>query len=213
MATNVLRHIPRRGTAAALASLLASLLVGLPIAGGTAHANVVGSGYDASDGTGTVGPAAPGDTLTRAQVLARAKDWIDKAVPYSQAEGWQDPQVGGPYRMDCSGFVSMAWGLTASLVTSAVPEVAAVTAANASGDINLAPGDALDYTADHIVLFDHWTDRSGGFAYDAEHAHGHVADQTTANIDDSTLEGFAMSDFEALQYGNLTGPQPKTASR
>lgn len=205
MATNALHGFLRRTAAATLASLL-----GLPLAAGTADASAVTSSYNTSDGTGKLGPAAPGDPVTEAQIMARAKDWVAKAVPYDEAKGWEDPAVGGPYRMDCSGFVSMAWGLTDSLVTSALPQQAGVhvTDANISGDTSLAPGDALDYTADHIVLFDHWTGRSGDFAYDAEHAHGHVADQTVANIDDSTLEGFAMSDFEALRYGKTTGAPP-----
>jgi len=98
----------------------------------------------------------------------------------------------------------MAWGLQNSLVTSTLPNVATVTDGNISGDTDLNPGDALDYTADHVVLFDHWTDSSGDFAYDAEHTYGQVANQMTDNIYDSTLEGYAMSDFEALQYNNIT---------
>ena len=173
-------------------------------AAGIAHATIVTSGYDTSNGTGTLGPAAPGDAITRAQIISRADDWISNQVPYSQTEGWEDSAAGGPYRMDCSGFVSMAWGLTTSMVTSTLPQVATVTDGNISGDTNLNPGDALDYTADHAVLFDHWTDSSGDFAYDAEHTSGQLTNQSTDNINDSTLEGYAMSDFEALQYNNIT---------
>jgi hypothetical protein len=187
----------------------ASAVVAVALAGtvsgvGIAQATIVTSGYDTSNGTGTIGPAAPGDPITRTQIIARADDWINNQVPYSQTEGWEDSAAGGPYRMDCSGFVSMAWGLTDSLVTETLPDVATVTDGNISGDTNLNPGDALDYTADHVVLFDHWTDDSGDFAYDAEHTYGQVANQMTDNINDSTLEGYPMSDFEALEYNNIT---------
>jgi ribosomal protein L27 len=183
---------------------LAAALLGVACAGGIAHAGTVGSGYDTSNGTGTIGPAAPGDAISRAQIISRADDWINAQVPYSQTEGWEDSATGGPYRMDCSGFVSMAWGLPTSMVTSTLPEVATVTDGNISGDSNLNAGDALDYTADHVVLFDHWTDGSGDFAYDAEHTYGQVTNESTDNIYDSTLEGYAMSDFEALSYNKLT---------
>ena len=188
----------RRATA-----VLAAAVIGGTFAFGMAHATTVTSGYDTSNSTGSFGPAAPGDAITRAQITTRARDWIRGQVPYSQTEGWQDSAVGGPYRMDCSGFVSMAWALPTSMVTWTLPQVAAVTDANISGDANLNPGDALDDTADHVVLFDHWTDNSGDFAYDAEHTYGQLANQSTDNIYNSTLEGYAMSDFEALQYDNV----------
>jgi hypothetical protein len=194
------------GTFRRTAAVLTAAVVGSTFAAGAAHATTVTSGYDTSNGTGVIGPAAPGDAITRAQITTRAQDWISGQVPYSQTEGWQDSAVGGPYRMDCSGFVSMAWALPTSMVTWTLPQVATVTDANISGDANLNPGDALDDTADHVALFDHWTDGSGDFAYDAEHTYGQLTNQSTDNIDNSTLEGYAMSDFEALRYDNVTTP-------
>ena len=202
----------QRTTARRAGATVAAALLGATCLGGIAHASLVTSGYDTSNGTGTLGPAAPGDAITRAQIISRAQDWMNAQVPYSQTEGWEDSGTGGPYRMDCSGFVSMAWGLTTSMVTSTLPEVATVTDSNISGDENINPGDALDYTADHVVLFDHWTDNSGDFAYDAEHTTGQVTNQSTDNIDDSTLEGYAMSDFEALQYNDLAAGSPNPGS-
>lgn len=194
------------GTFRRTAAVLAATVVGSTFAAGAAHATTVTSGYDVSNGTGVIGPAAPGDAITRAQITTRAQDWISSRVTYSQTEGWQDSVVGGPYRMDCSGFVSMAWALPTSMVTWTLPQVATVTDANISGDANLNPGDALDDTADHITLFDRWTDGSGDFAYDAEHTYGQLTNQSTDNIYNSTLEGYAISDFEALRYDNLTTP-------
>jgi hypothetical protein len=202
MLTNsFLRRLRRGGSALSAVVLLGTLYVGA----GRADVNVVGSDYDTPSGTGTIGPAAPAGAITRAQIVARARDWLEHKVPYGETEGWQDAAVGGPYRIDCSGFVSMAWALGSSLITSTLPQAGTVVATSISGDTKIAPGDALDYTADHVVLFDHWTDAAGGFVYDSEHTFGYGASQTAGNIDDSTLEGFAMSDFEALQYDNLSG--------
>src|SRR5688500_18751737 len=55
------------------------------------------------------------DSLTRAQILERAKTWLDARVPYSQSACHRNQY--GSYRTDCSGFVSMAWGLHTSFTT------------------------------------------------------------------------------------------------
>ena len=56
--------------------------------------------------------------------LALVKQWVDKALPYSQKkycnpEGTsiRSKQYPGSYRTDCSGLVSMAWGLPRSYTT------------------------------------------------------------------------------------------------
>ena len=200
----------RTGAVIAMALLGATVSIGSAAAGVTGPADPLGT---LPTSTGTLGPSAFGGAITRAQIIARADDWMNQSVMYSTAQDstgdadynyWSDSATGGPYRQDCSGFVSMAWGLSSSLATPTLPGVAKVTDANISGDTNLNSGDALDYTADHVVLFDHWTDSSGDFAYDAEHTEGQATNQSTDSIYDSTLEGYAMSDFEALQYDNLT---------
>jgi hypothetical protein len=45
--------------------------------------------------------------------MARAGDWLRRKLPYSQDNGraqW-DVNRGRRYRLDCSGFVAMAWAL------------------------------------------------------------------------------------------------------
>src|SRR5450759_2687295 len=55
---------------------------------------------------------------TRDDIIARAKVWVEAHVPYDQRGRYQ------AYREDCSGFVSMAWGLPASgLTTYTLPTV------------------------------------------------------------------------------------------
>lgn len=81
----------------------------------------------------------------RKAVMARAKTWVDKRVPYSQT-GWLNN-----YRTDCSGFVSMAWGLDQSYVTWSLPEVARPIHKE-----ELLPGDIILNLQRHVVIFGGW---------------------------------------------------------
>jgi hypothetical protein len=212
-----------RARARGAVSLAAAALVTTSCMIGSAAA---GTGYGpplplgtAATSNGTLGPTALLGPETRAQIIARAQDWIAQGVMYSDTQNpdgtgdwnfWSDPATGGPYRQDCSGYVSMAWGLgssQASYTIDASP-YSTITDSNITGDTNLNPGDALDYHAGHIVLFDHWTDAAGDFAYDAEHTQGRVTNQSDDNIYSSSLEGYPMSDFEALQRNKLSAGSP-----
>jgi hypothetical protein len=139
-----------------------------------------------------------GGTITRSEVLSRAQSWVDEGVPYNQGAYWSD--ANGSYREDCSGYVSMAWHLTSSLVTQTLPNVSSVISFS-----QLKPGDALDYTAEHTFLFAGWTNQSNGdFTYYAESnpndpTHG----PTAANINNSSLEGWPTGNYEALRYNNI----------
>ncbi|MER5861799.1 peptidoglycan-binding protein [Kitasatospora sp. NPDC002040] len=91
---------------------------------------------------------------TRAEILARAQRWVDQQVPYSMSSYWSDG-----YRQDCSGFVSMAWGLGSSQTTWTLPDYA-----TRIGRSELQPGDALVYNnpanpgaGSHTVVFGGWT--------------------------------------------------------
>ncbi|MFB7946543.1 peptidoglycan-binding protein [Kitasatospora phosalacinea] len=92
---------------------------------------------------------------TRAEILRRAQTWVDQKVPYSMAKYWTDG-----YRQDCSGFVSMAWGLGSSQTTWTLPDFADRITKD-----ELQPGDALVYNnpkdpegGSHTVLFGGWVD-------------------------------------------------------
>jgi hypothetical protein len=121
--------------------------------GGTAAPGGGSTGFDTGNGTG---PAAQGGgavaTLSQARrdILARAERWVTERVPYDQGV-WHEG-----YRTDCSGYVSMCWGLGSSLVTSTMPQVAHPVAKQ-----DLRPGDVLlntDVATGHVILFDRWAD-------------------------------------------------------
>jgi len=121
---------------------------------------------------GQMGPMGDDDVdaMPVNQVVARGQLWVDAKVPYCQAANHQrdydtacpstctrpDNPDWDPYRSDCSGFVSWAWGLPApGRVTSTfAPFNTAVS--HAIQAMNLQPGDAVN-NSEHMMLFVAWT--------------------------------------------------------
>ncbi|MFI6587131.1 hypothetical protein [Embleya sp. NPDC050493] len=111
-----------------------------------------------------VTPAAPdGD-----EIVARAKRWADLRLGYSMS-GLHDG-----YRTDCSGLVSMAWGLSPpGLTTVTLPEVS-----HPIGRDDLRPGDILLNTAPgaagHTLIFAGWANAAHTtyFAYEESASKG-----------------------------------------
>lgn len=99
-----------------------------------------------------IGSAVP-LRLSRDQILERARRWIDAKVPYDMRRRWRDG-----YRQDCSGFVSMAWGLGTSQWTGTLPRFA-----ERIGRDELEPGDILLFhnprdpvDGSHVTIFGGW---------------------------------------------------------
>ncbi|MFG2938441.1 peptidoglycan-binding protein [Streptomyces sp. NPDC048282] len=93
--------------------------------------------------------------ITRAEIINRAKTWVTAQVPYSMTLYWTDG-----YRQDCSGYVSMAWGLTGNEWTGSLDQFGTKIAKE-----ELEPGDMLLFhnpdnpeKGSHVVLFGGWTD-------------------------------------------------------
>lgn len=110
-----------------------------------------GSGFRHPAGAQDLSETALG-TLSRfrRQILARAEHWVAQRVPYNQG-AWHEG-----YRTDCSGFVSMCWGLRDSLVTSTMPQIAHRLAKE-----DLRAGDVLlntNVATGHVIVFDRWAD-------------------------------------------------------
>jgi hypothetical protein len=92
--------------------------------------------------------AAKSPAPDSAAAIAIGRTWTDVGVPYSQA-GYRDG-----YRRDCSGFVSMVWGLPENLVTWRIPLVA-----KRIGKADLRRGDVLldfESGSKHVVVFEKW---------------------------------------------------------
>jgi cell wall-associated NlpC family hydrolase len=98
--------------------------------------------------------AASAASKARNKIIKRAKSWLrangGHGVPYSIQNTYKG------YRADCSGFVSMAWGLRKpGLDTTSLPSAARRVSKKElrKGDIllNRAPG-----ASGHVVLFEKW---------------------------------------------------------
>jgi cell wall-associated NlpC family hydrolase len=120
---------------------------------------------------------AAGRLISRAEIVERACSWLRDSVPYSQTKFHQNEH--GIYRADCSGFVSMAWGLPGkpedrhggrdtpglAVVSSLIPPVDL-----RAGDVIIRQ-DGTSLTR-HVVIFAAWAEEPGLYwAY--EQAGGH----------------------------------------
>ncbi len=103
---------------------------------------------------------APGaaSAITRSQVIANAKSWTAIAVPYYGHDG--APLTYNGYRTDCSGFVSMAWGLSKQYGGLSTRDMASPKVAHQITKAELLPGDVLLDANEHVVIFGGWTDAS-----------------------------------------------------
>ncbi|MFH8386945.1 hypothetical protein ACH4E7_39535, partial [Kitasatospora sp. NPDC018058] len=191
--------------------LVAASVASAVLASTPAHADSVQSTYIAASSTGSLGNnAAPGGKVTRSQVLARAQDWVNQAVPYStnglQApySWWSDSQTGGRYRQDCSGYVSMAWELPESPNTGGLPSYA--TAINNS---DLQPGDILN-SAEHVVIFAGWRDKGAGTFnyYQESNRRVRTNYNTDGDLNASTLSSHPMSSYTAYRYNKIVDSGP-----
>ncbi len=93
-----------------------------------------------------------GGKIKRSVVIARAKNWYSRNVPYSQSAYAWDVNHGKKYRTDCSGFVSMTWALTSSHTTRDLNKYGTSVAWS-----SLKPGDMLLRAGHHVQIFEKWT--------------------------------------------------------
>ncbi|MCT1922266.1 cell wall-associated hydrolase [Brevibacterium luteolum] len=93
----------------------------------------------------------------RAEIINRAQFWVDQGVPYSMSAYYPDID-GKNYRTDCSGFVSMAWGLDDSLSTVTLVDVAHPIAKEdlQPGDVLMRGGPGTGGAAGHVAIFNGW---------------------------------------------------------
>ncbi|MEE3919651.1 hypothetical protein V2I01_18855 [Micromonospora sp. BRA006-A] len=116
--------------------------------------------------------------------------------------GWYRDQGGKDYRTDCSGYVSMAWHLSASAWTGNLGKVATQISKT-----SLLPGDALNSPAEHVILFKRWINQSTGtFEY---YSFGStpvkIATETLTGGSDGLIDSHPASSYVALRYRNVIG--------
>ncbi|GIG62272.1 hypothetical protein Lfu02_66440 [Longispora fulva] len=133
------------------------------------------------------------ETHTGAQILARGKLWITEKVPYSQTNCHKN--VNGTYRQDCSGFVSMAWGLKDSHWTGNILDVSKKISKS-----SMKPGDAFwvhNSSHQHMGLFVKWVGAAGGAAIVYEES------SSGTNAHQSTWSASRVAEFTALRYNHF----------
>ncbi|MFD8448663.1 peptidoglycan-binding protein [Streptomyces coelicoflavus] len=184
-------------SATAVSALGAGPAAALPAAAHAPHRPGVPAGDEPSTPQGprsplhgsTGRPAAPPAgaelaSLTRTEILDRAKTWVAAKVPYSLTAYWSDG-----YRQDCSGFVSMAWKLPANEWTGSLGTVAdRITKAELQpGDILLFHNASDPEKGSHVVIFGGWTDgtRTAYTAYEQTPPHTRKLDTPYAYWSDS----------------------------
>ncbi|WP_148426890.1 VCBS repeat-containing protein [Micromonospora sp. AP08] len=137
-------------------------------------------------------------TVRRSEAITRARSWLSVGgVPYSQERCYRNQY--GDYRTDCSGFVSMAWGLGGlgdSFWTGNLHERSYPIARS-----ELKPGDALlrhtgNRDENHVALFVKWAD--------AAHTKPTVIEQTGSS---DTIERDWSADYAGyytpVRYDNI----------
>lgn len=143
--------------------------------------------------------------IRRSDVLADAQSWVDAGVPYSQGRwgsycSWDycydDPNRGGCYRSDCSGFVSATWGLDApGLNTWGLCDGS--VAHEISFD-ELVPGDAVIKCDQHVMLFRGWVD-GDTFESAEEHSCGSPAEILQHDASSLRSSGYIALRLDAIE--------------
>lgn len=153
------------------------------------------------------GPAvAKAPTITRADIISRAKQWVAAKVPYSMSEYWSDG-----YRQDCSGFVSMAWNLPANEWTGSLGKYGIKIAKD-----DLQPGDILLFhnpdnpeQGSHVVIFGGWTDHTRTYYVAYEETRPHARELATPYAYWSNSDRYVPYRYKDLAGGTTgTGTDP-----
>jgi hypothetical protein len=140
--------------------------------------------------------------MTREDALTRARSWLSVGIPYSQERCYRNSY--GDYRTDCSGFVSMAWGLGgrgSAFWTGNIDDRSYVIPR-----ASLQPGDALwrhtgDPSENHIALFVKWADSGNTQPI--------VIEQTGSRdtVQDTWSSSYAGL-YTPIRYDNIVDSQP-----
>jgi MYXO-CTERM domain-containing protein len=170
--------------------------------------------------------ASSSEDITTDDVIARAQLWVNAKLLYCQAPNHahdydtacsstcnrQDNPAWDPYRSDCSGFVSWSWGLPAPGRVTGQFAPADNSVSHAINGIDLEPGDALNYPADHIILFVKWITKGStaefyeepGCSSSTPYAHSFTSSVT---INGSSVHvSYEGMTFTAIRYNGIQPP-------
>ncbi|MET9519387.1 peptidoglycan-binding protein [Streptomyces sp. NPDC002994] len=145
---------------------------------------------------------------TRAEIITRAKRWLDAKVPYSMEKYWSDG-----YRQDCSGYVSMAWNLDGNEWTGSLHEYG--TRINREqlepGDILLFHNPADPNKGSHVTIFGGWTDSTQTHYIAYEQTRPHTRKQATPYAYWNNSSRYLGYRYNGLSGGTGGGASTTTA--
>jgi hypothetical protein len=161
-------------------------------------------------------PAQPSDTLkptsiTRTEIINRARTWVAAKVPYSMNAYWSDG-----YRQDCSGYVSMAWKLPGNEWTGSLAQYGERISKEElqPGDILLFHNMADPESGSHVVIFGGWTNQAhtNYTAYEQTRPHTRRKSTPYAYWNDSDryvpYRYKGVTSEEATEPGTVPGKEP-----
>jgi MYXO-CTERM domain-containing protein len=195
------------------------------LAAGCALAMCLPACSGAPDGTGSPDDhlGTTSEALSGNDAVARGLLWVNAQVPYCQSpNGQPDPDNScssicmrpanaqwDPYRSDCSGFVSWAWGLPApGRTTSDFGSSTDVTEVDGN---TMEPGDALNIPGDHIVMFVSWmVPGQSALFYEepgcsAAEPYAHQFTSAVTINGSSVTIAYEGNTFTAIRYNGLSG--------
>jgi hypothetical protein len=166
------------------------------------------------------------DALTGDVAVARAEEWVAAQLHYCQSpNGARDYDAAcstycsrtsnpawDPYRSDCSGLVSWAWGLPppGRVTGQFAPFENDITQAIDAHD--LAPGDAVN-NSEHVMLFKNWITPGASAVFIEEpgcSASQPYAREVTSNVSisgSSIYLSFNGMSFTAIHYSGVSGDE------
>ncbi len=168
--------------------------------------------------------AAEAEALSRTNTIDRAMQWVNAKLKYCQSANHahdydsacssvcsrEDNKAWDPYRSDCSGFVSWAWGLPApGRVTSQFAPYNTAVSHTIPGE-SLQPGDALN-SSDHIILFKQWTNPGHEAVFLEEPGcsssmpYAHAFTSSVSINGDSVYISYEGKSFTSIRYDGISG--------
>ncbi|MFD3483382.1 peptidoglycan-binding protein [Streptomyces sp. NPDC058665] len=144
---------------------------------------------------------------SRADIINRAKRWVNAKVPYSMTKYWSDG-----YRQDCSGYVSMAWNLEGNEWTGSLSRFGTRIARE-----ELQPGDMLLFhnssdptKGSHVTIFGGWTDYTHSYYLAYEQTKPATRAQATPMAYWNNSASYVAYRYKGVTGGN-SGSTPETA--
>ncbi|MFE9538139.1 peptidoglycan-binding protein [Streptomyces sp. NPDC006691] len=166
------------------------------------------SGLHGAPGHPSGNGPAPLRSITRAEIINRAKTWVSAAVPYNMEAYWTDG-----YRQDCSGYVSMAWDLGTNEWTGSLAKFAVRMTRDElqPGDILLFHNPANPNKGSHVVIFGGWTDYTHNYYTAYEQTPPGTRKQATPYAYWKNSANYVPYRYKGLAAGT-SGGEPGTAT-